>query len=249
MQVSQSTLPLDKGTTYNQKKWANDLPQHPRAFWKAGMKALRKLCNGGKPRRLKEVIPFLSLTRAIAQTTGFRQGLVSDFDQDLHLWMTIFGDDVSKRELFANAINDIWSVDLQSYVLDFASDQPIPEETLERLQKLAEELLEQASSTFGCLGGLEKARLKWQQKYPDGSPPEARPYGEDLTHIDDDTPLPLSRGSGDEPFREDWKPERISMDCASPDRIHLMLLASVAFACAISFILSKPEYSIFRIDD
>lgn len=226
------------------KEWAVGLHHHHRKSWKAGMRALRRLCNGGTPRRLNEVIPFIALTRAMAETAEIQTGLLSDFDQNLRSWITIFQDDVVKRTLFADAVEDIWGIDLHSFVMNPTGDEEIPEQTLERLQILAKEFVEKANSVFGLDGethfaGLSVARLRWQQKYPDGRPPNSYAFGEEFAHVEDHAASSLPHWLGNTPFRERRKLARAETCDGSQESIPLLLLTSVAFACAILFLLSK----------
>lgn len=94
---------------------SNILPRHVDT-WTAGMKTMRKLCKGERPKNVYDTIAFLCLSRAMLETLGklHHADYKDDFDLDLHRWQMLFMDEDEGGDLeaYKEAVLLMWGVTL-----------------------------------------------------------------------------------------------------------------------------------------
>lgn len=199
---SSDDIPLNPEAKRLFKTWAHGFDVHKRAAWKSAIKTLRRLCNGRAPRKVNDVIMFLTMSRVMTSIMDSVDGnsLLSDYDRDIGRWRVLFKDDPVAEHRFAEAVLSIWGIDVHESSDVLPLDREALKQALEAFRALSIEFVERASSVFDISGptdfsGLKAARTTWQQKYPDGRTMESKRDGEDLEGFDDDPPSVDERGS------------------------------------------------------
>lgn len=107
---SSDDIPLNPEAKRLFKTWAYGFDVHKRAAWKSAIKTLRRLCNGRAPRKVNDVIMFLTMSRVMTSIMDSVDGnsLLSDYDRDIGRWRVLFKDDPVAEHRFAEAVLSIW---------------------------------------------------------------------------------------------------------------------------------------------
>ncbi|KAK7753550.1 hypothetical protein SLS62_004408 [Diatrype stigma] len=131
----------------NQLKEFKTHYQNYRQAWSSGIRVMDQICGGTAPEgpdRLLETLAFLTVSRAVTETSAGDAGdiyLIDKFDSDLPRWQMIFTEDGDLAQ-YREAVLSLWGVNLsQKYFLDLDYDDA---ETLGRFKGIISRLIEGA---------------------------------------------------------------------------------------------------------
>lgn len=144
--------------------------QNYRQAWATGIRVMNRIC-GGKtpdgPKRLSETLAFLTVARAVTETSAGDTGdinLIDRFDNDLLRWQMVFpeGDNLSQ---YREAVHALWSVDLSGkFFLDLDFDDT---ETLGLFKGIISRLIDGARRPLeldkDASSGLNEAYSRWRK--------------------------------------------------------------------------------------
>jgi len=213
-----------------------------RDAWAAGIRAMRRLCNGSLPETFHSTISFLCLARAIVENldNSGHGAYLEDFILDLNRWQELFRSNAEDLAAYKEVVNSMWGVVLDHTEVVYA-------EALISFQQLASTLVKQANESFGLEifenEGFERSQRRYLERNSLNPSTRDQPTNTgdgrffEVGSIQQPEPGPL--WPTDPPLSSNIIPlkERIKDDMSSPvvEPMVILLMAGAVFAIVIIF--------------